>query len=52
MIQIIKHVGKCSTCYNINIIGTNLYNIKVTKHWKTAEQECIIDLQKNDLFCQ
>ena len=38
--------GKCSTCYNINIIGANLYNIKVAKNWKTAEQECIIDLQK------
>ena len=36
MIQIIKHessmLAKCSTCYNINIIGANLYNIKVEKN--------------------
>ena len=30
----------------INIIGANLYNIKVAKKWETAEQKCIIDLQK------
>ena len=54
MIQIIKHesvhVGKCSTCYNININGGNLYNMKVAQIWKTAEQNCIIDLQQQKRF--
>ena len=33
-------------CYSINIIGANLYNIKVAKNVEDSRTKSIIDLQK------
>ena len=39
-----NHVNNSMLANVLHIIGANLYNIKVAKNWKTAEQKCIIDL--------
>ena len=45
--------GKCSTCYNININGVNLYNIKSCTHLEDSRTKMYNYIYKtNDLFCQ
>ena len=45
--------GKCSTFYNVNINGANLYNIKSCTHLEDSRTKCIIISTKtNEFLCQ
>ena len=36
--------GKCSTCYNVNINGANLYNIKSCTHLEDRSTLAVVEL--------
>ena len=39
--------GKCSTCYNVNINGANLYNIKSCTHFEDSRTTMYTYIYKN-----